>query len=643
MNKPEACNEDFLVKAQNEKIIQQPQIQNIVHPPTSDRNIYSEPKPAPRQKSVADRPRVREETFVKSASKEKESPDLSKTTRKDKAREDLESISKKSTPKSSLDRTSEVVKDEEHVSIAPGSAVIEKNGDLKKETSSSAAFEKKNIIDSQLSKNSQNSIDQLKKLESSKESQKDEVRRKPLAVKELNNDEKEEKEEVDELKKPRGQKQSSLPPLRKETDGKDVSITKSKSLSPPIPKPRGSPSRKIDSVDAQIHERKEKHIDIEEPKQTAKSDLNVGHDTKKAQKQASLQKIHAQKTLTTEQDSEESSQSEEPSEEGDMRKRMDDESEQEEEDASQTDSETGEEEEEEDSNEEERSEDDEESQGEENDEEGSVTDENSEPEDDHDNESDGNTSDEPDEEINKRPQKDLSKSKKSESAGKHEAEVHHGPARDLSAHETSQDSEGVVMLKSPTGSRKTSGTDKDKMSITIIEFKAAKGAKFLKNKNIEKLYVEYKFLDLPPEELETPSFPKPKAGGDSFKLNFTKIISIDRTIHSKRRRKLAKMLTSEPTAEQMKEGVTDSTVVFTLVSEPPEDKEDQDCEDVGIAKIDLRTILSTGQDIVDMTVDVMTSETQSRVSRLLNTGNKPIATLIISIEASEAFKSLRLK
>ena len=103
------------------------------------------------------------------------------------------------------------------------------------------------------------------------------------------------------------------------------------------------------------------------------------------------------------------------------------------------------------------------------------------------------------------------------------------------------------------------------------------------------------------------------------------------------------MLTSEPTAEQMKEGVTDSTVVFTLVSEPPEDKEDQDCEDVGIAKIDLRTILSTGQDIFDMTVDVMTSETQSRVSRLLNTGNKPIATLIISIEASEAFKSLRLK
>ena len=642
MNKPEACDEDFLVKTHNEKLIQQPPIQNIIHPPTRDRNLYSEPKPAPRLKAVADRPIVREETFVKSTSKEKESPDQSQVARKDKVREDQESTSKKSTPKSSFDRTSEVVKDEEHVSIAPGSTVIERNDDLKKATSSSASLEKKITIDSQLSKNSQNSSDKLKKSESSKESQKDEVRRKPQALKELIVDEKEEKEEIDEPKKPQRQKQSSFPPLRKLTDEKDVSITKSKSLSPPIPKPRGSPTRKIDSVDAQIHERKEKHVDIEEPKQTAKYDLKVGHDTKKAQKQASLQKIHAQKTLTTEQDSEESSRSEEPSEVDDMRKRMDDDSEQEE-DASQTDSETGEEEEEEDSNEEERSEDEEESQLEENDEEGSVTDENSEPEDDDDNASDGNTTDEPDEEVKKRPTKNSIKSKKPDSAGKHEAEVHHGPARDLSAHETSQDSEGVVMLKSPTGSRKTSGTDKDKMSITIIEFKAAKGAKFLKNKNIEKLYVEYKFLDLPPEELETPSFPKPKAGGDSFKLNFTKIISIDRTMHSKRRRKLAKMLTSEPTAEQMKEGVTDSTVVFTLVSEPPEDKEDQDCEDVGIAKIDLRTILSTGQDIVDMTVDVMTSETQSRVSRLLNTGNKPIATLIISIEASEAFKSLRLK
>ena len=234
------------------------------------------------------------------------------------------------------------------------------------------------------------------------------------------------------------------------------------------------------------------------------------------------------------------------------------------------------------------------------------------------------------------------KHKLSKEVVSHQVEVHQRQP-DLSTNETSQDSEGVVMLKSPTNAKKTSISSKDKISITIAEFKATKGAKFLKNKNIEKLYVEYKFLDLPPEELETPSFPKPKAGGESFKLNFTKIISVDRALHSKRRRKLVKLLSSEPTADQIKEGLTDSTLVFTLVSEPPEDKEDQDCEDVGMGKVDLRTIVSTGQDIADMTVDVFSSEVQSRVSRLLNTGNKPIATLTISIEATDAFKSLRLK
>ena len=121
------------------------------------------------------------------------------------------------------------------------------------------------------------------------------------------------------------------------------------------------------------------------------------------------------------------------------------------------------------------------------------------------------------------------------------------------------------------------------------------------------------------------------------------MIPIDRAENSKRRRKLSKLLTSEPSAEQVKDGVTDSTLVFTLVSEPPEDKEDQDCEDVGSAKIDLRTIVSSGQDMIEMNVDVVSAEVQSRVSRLLNTGNKSIGSLTISVEANEAFKSLRLK
>jgi hypothetical protein len=49
---------------------------------------------------------------------------------------------------------------------------------------------------------------------------------------------------------------------------------------------------------------------------------------------------------------------------------------------------------------------------------------------------------------------------------------------------------------------------------------AESGAAFLSDENISQLYVEYKFLDLPPEELETPfSLPKP-TNGEKIAFNF---------------------------------------------------------------------------------------------------------------------------
>ncbi len=41
---------------------------------------------------------------------------------------------------------------------------------------------------------------------------------------------------------------------------------------------------------------------------------------------------------------------------------------------------------------------------------------------------------------------------------------------------------------------------------------------------------------------------------------------------------------------------------FTVVSEPPEDMEDGDCEDVGFATVSVRDILRTGRDVVDLDV-----------------------------------------
>lgn len=42
---------------------------------------------------------------------------------------------------------------------------------------------------------------------------------------------------------------------------------------------------------------------------------------------------------------------------------------------------------------------------------------------------------------------------------------------------------------------------------------------------------------------------------------------------------------------------------FTLVSEPPEDDQEGDCEDVGVALVSIRDILSNRKDVVEEDID----------------------------------------
>ncbi len=58
---------------------------------------------------------------------------------------------------------------------------------------------------------------------------------------------------------------------------------------------------------------------------------------------------------------------------------------------------------------------------------------------------------------------------------------------------TSHDSEGVVVRRSRESIRRASVPTTDVMVITVTEFKAAKNANFLKNKKIQKLFVEYRY------------------------------------------------------------------------------------------------------------------------------------------------------
>ncbi len=194
---------------------------------------------------------------------------------------------------------------------------------------------------------------------------------------------------------------------------------------------------------------------------------------------------------------------------------------------------------------------------------------------------------------------------------------------------TTQDSEGVVVRKDDSGN--------EAITITISEFKAGKNANFLKNKKIQKIYVEYSFLDLKPEETETPfALPKPKASGESIVFNFSKVIPMDKLEHSARRKLLAKIL-----SEDAKEGKSSKKpITFSLVSEP-EESEDGKCEDVGTATVDLEALYKSDLDLVDAVLDVHSVEPQTRVSKFLG-AKKIIGTLTVSVLASDVFKSLKL-
>ena len=600
-------------------------------------SLSKEPKDAPRVKPIPQKSLIKQD---KPSSYESAEQGNAKPSYDDNNEEIRESGSKPHSTQTSLDKRSDSIKQEERgsaedASVRSNEKITEPKTDEKAaktlEKSISITSKTPNISKSLSQRSHQtgssvdsNALEDSQRVESHK--------KKDASISS------EEKSKLEGNTSGQVRKASKTLDSGSSADSKTLGHVQSKSQLPPIPKPRTSPTQKIISLETTS----DQNEGVKEPGKEKNKEIIKGKSAKKsdegAVKTPQLTKTKPQK----EEKSEESSEAEESYEDKNHseEEKDDDHTEEEEEDGSLNESD----------------EEDDESVEEDASVEEDDVDEENDTHDDHDVEdnSDNDVEDQEDtrshstEESNEEEEQDLKhdseKGEKSKGSVSHVAEVHQGQVQDSSANETSQDSEGVVIIKSPSSTRKSSLTNKDKISITIAEFKATKGAKFLKNKNIEKLYVEYKFLDLPPEELETPSFPKPKVGGESFNLNFTKIIPVDRAVHSKRRRKLVKMLTSEPSGDQAKDAsVESSLLIFTLVSEPPEDKEDQDCEDVGAAKIDLKTILSTGQDIVNMAVDVFSSEVQSRVSRLLNTGNKPIATLTISIEASEVFKSLRIK
>lgn len=69
---------------------------------------------------------------------------------------------------------------------------------------------------------------------------------------------------------------------------------------------------------------------------------------------------------------------------------------------------------------------------------------------------------------------------------------------------------------------------------------------------------------------------------------------------------------------------------FTVVSDPPDDEEDLECEDIGFAYVSLRKIFQEQRDIIEQDIDVFDSKDDSAV----------IGKLKVTVEALHVLRSV---
>lgn len=72
------------------------------------------------------------------------------------------------------------------------------------------------------------------------------------------------------------------------------------------------------------------------------------------------------------------------------------------------------------------------------------------------------------------------------------------------------------------------------------------------------------------------------------------------------------------------------SVRFTVVSDPPEDEQHLECEDIGIAHVDLMDVFQKGRDIIEQDIDGMNASmalyAKNSLFRLLSTAWEGLVT-----------------
>ncbi|VDI09253.1 protein fantom [Mytilus galloprovincialis] len=148
------------------------------------------------------------------------------------------------------------------------------------------------------------------------------------------------------------------------------------------------------------------------------------------------------------------------------------------------------------------------------------------------------------------------------------------------------------------------------VTVTITHLVLSTGAAVLDNESICQLFVSYNFLGIKANELETPfSLPKPKAE-QQINFNFSKTYHVDMATNYPKRQYLAGML--------LPDDPDGGRIRFTVVSEPSEDDDDGECEDIGIAFVSVRDILINHNDVIDHDIPIFDSKNEKEKIGALN-------------------------
>ncbi|XP_057230995.1 protein fantom isoform X4 [Malurus melanocephalus] len=140
------------------------------------------------------------------------------------------------------------------------------------------------------------------------------------------------------------------------------------------------------------------------------------------------------------------------------------------------------------------------------------------------------------------------------------------------------------------------------------------------DETIQQLFVECRLNSFLAEE--TPlSLPKP-FGGQRIHYNYSTVINVDKEDNHAEREYLKSIL--------LKPDLPADSLKFTVVSDPPEDEQDLECEDIGFAYVSLKEIFQKQRDIIEQDIDVFDSQDASTV----------IGKLTVTVEALHALRSV---